>query len=524
MSRVPLVVLTWSVASVKSGSKVSHVSSSGRKLRTPGQQQDKPPAVSQAMCCTWTCPVCNEVLYAGSAGHLNGLRKHHGSSLHPDVPAKVLHQKYKLQVAVATEAIPSERMAWKCPLCPMGLPHLDSRRARHLAVAAHKRQHHPEVATKTWQAKMCKSRVTGTKNTSVSQCQKKKFDAFRHQKFKSHLIIEVKVDDLPKAASFRNRLQYWCTHCLAKVGRYGGSSGKSPNKGLSCSQMRKLPRQQARLRRQWFALQHRVPTNGEPLWPQLSQWVRDLVEDGDVEPNPGSSSSASSRRMPAKQLNRCNINVNGPPAICSVLRNLPESDVILCQETAFPSVKAWTLVRPWEWQHPTLGAVQLHHVPADPPALERVQRVLRESMRIYYFQQFLQWGRREAEECSQNGVTYLEARCTKAPKMCNSQKRFTVLAGGMISPAAISIMRGLDAPSMCPWCGEQQVPTLEHVAWQCTGPDEVRIQHHVQNIRISCPMQKRLGWPTLMAHDEQVLDWLCYVRKRFLDHRFRASP
>ena len=126
----------------------------------------------------------------------------------------------------------------------------------------------------------------------------------------------------------------------------------------------------------------------------------------------------------------------------------------------------WTLVRPWEWQHPTLGAVQLHHVPADPPALERVQRVLRESMRIYYFQQFLQWGRREAEECSQNGVTYLEARCTKAPKMCNSQKRFTVLAGGTISPAAISIMRGLDAPSVCPWCGEQQVPTLEHDAWQ----------------------------------------------------------
>ena len=67
-----------------------------------------------------------------------------------------------------------------------------------------------------------------------------------------------------------------------------------------------------------------------------------LVEDGDVEPNPGSSSSASSRRMPAKQLNRCNINVNGPPGIgmWAVLRNLPESDVILCQETAFPSVKA----------------------------------------------------------------------------------------------------------------------------------------------------------------------------------------
>lgn len=104
--------------------------------------------------------------------------------------------------------------------------------------------------------------------------------------------------------------------------------------------MRKLPRQQARLRRQWFALQHRVPTNGEPLWPQLSQWVRDLVEDGDVEPNPGSSSSASSRRMPAKQLNMCNINVNGPPSMWAVLRNLPESDVILCQETAFPSVKA----------------------------------------------------------------------------------------------------------------------------------------------------------------------------------------
>eukprot|EP00435_Cladocopium_sp_Y103_P037560 s422_g10.t1 len=59
--------------------------------------------------------------------------------------------------------------------------------------------------------------------------------------------------------------------------------------------------------------------------------VRDLVQDGDVEPNPG----------PSVEDTVFGINVNGPAGMWSILRTLKsEADVILCQETVFPSVPA----------------------------------------------------------------------------------------------------------------------------------------------------------------------------------------
>ena len=179
----------------------------------------------------------------------------------------------------------------------------------------------------------------------------------------------------------------------------------------------------------------------------------------------------------------------------------------------------WTWVRKWELEHPLLDPLKLHHVPADKQAFDKVQHTLRESMRIHYFQKFLASGRRDAEECRPH-VSYLEARCAKARKLCTSRKRFTVMTAGSISPAAYSIMRGDQFPTSCPWCGDLQAPPLEHVAWQCEGLTEVRRQHRVHDIRVSCPMQKRLGWPSLMACDEDIFDWLCYVRTQFLIERY----
>lgn len=144
---------------------------------------------------------------------------------------------------------------------------------------------------------------------------------------------------MPKAGQFRHKVQFWCTQCLAKVGGYGGSGGKSNNKNLTCSQLRALPQQQARLRRQWSALKHKTPANGEPLWQQLSQWVRDLVQDGDVEPNPGPG--GSSRKYPSRQVRVCNLNASGPAGMWSLLRQMASDvDVFLCQETAFTSASA----------------------------------------------------------------------------------------------------------------------------------------------------------------------------------------
>lgn len=117
----------------------------------------------------------------------------------------------------------------------------------------------------------------------------------------------------------------------------------------------------------------------------------------------------------------------------------------------------------------------------------------------------------------------LEIERTITGELSNCQNLATGMAGASISPAAFSAMRGEPVPSSCPWCGEQQVPTAEHVASRCNGLNEIRRQHRVHNFRIACVMQRRLGWPTLVAHDELVLDWPGYVRKQFLDGRYRSN-
>ena len=118
------------------------------------------------------------------------------------------------------------------------------------------------------------------------------------------------------------------------------------------------------------------------------------------------------------------------------------------------------------------------------------------------------------------GVTYQAARCAKARKLCTSKNKFAVMSGGSISPAAYSVMKGEPLPNTCPWCQGSHVPTAEHVAWNCTGLNAIRQQHRVADLELRCPLQKRLGWPSLMPYDELVLDWLCLVRLRFLDERY----
>lgn len=54
------------------------------------------------------------------------------------------------------------------------------------------------------------------------------------------VLYGVAVNDLPKTKQFPHKVQFWCAQCLAKVGGYGGSGGKSNNKNLTCRQLRAL--------------------------------------------------------------------------------------------------------------------------------------------------------------------------------------------------------------------------------------------------------------------------------------------
>ena len=197
---------------------------------------------NQAMCCTWTCPLCQEVLYAGFSGAPEKF-KGAGDRLLPTVPKTVSHQRFNIHVA--TDAIPSDQMAWKCP-----------RACRSLKVA--------ERANLSLQ------------NTSACITQRLPWRPGR-PKCANPGCSGSKIPPFPNALKVTSRSPLLFGHAAVLVrwasgqlGGYGGSVGKSTNKGLGCSQVRTLPKQQARLHRQWLALQHRIPMNGEVLWPQLS--------------------------------------------------------------------------------------------------------------------------------------------------------------------------------------------------------------------------------------------------------------
>ena len=91
---------------------------------------------------------------------------------------------------------------------------------------------------------------------------------------------------------------------------------------------------------------------------------------------------------------------------------------------------------------------------------------LRESFRRFHFTKFLNFRRREAEFCAEQGITY-ERVCAKARKLCTTRQRFHILAGATVrsvSTACFSRMLETDMP-VCPFCDSGAVPTVLHVAW-----------------------------------------------------------
>ena len=112
---------------------------------------------------------------------------------------------------------------------------------------------------------------------------------------------------------------------LAKVAGYGGNSPAQLDR-LTCDQVKALPGAKRRINRAWPALRFKNTNDGAPLQVnQLSQWVRDLLQDGDVEPNPGPT------------IKMATINLQTAGNTWTLLLNLAGKnlDVVLLQETHF---------------------------------------------------------------------------------------------------------------------------------------------------------------------------------------------
>lgn len=77
---------------------------------------------------------------------------------------------------------------------------------------------------------------------------------------------------------------------MSKLGGYGGGSRVRREK-LTCKQAKKLFQSDVRVRAAWKKLKRKTTIDGQPVALQISEWVRNLVEAGDIEPNPGPSRS-----------------------------------------------------------------------------------------------------------------------------------------------------------------------------------------------------------------------------------------
>ena len=141
---------------------------------------------------------------------------------------------------------------------------------------------------KTWVALICRERFKGKRQSeNVAVAAKQRGVKHRKKRFKTHKIVEVPVVN-EKSKHFRLASQFWCVSCLTKIAGYGGGS-RARLEGLTCFQSKRPPQAKARINRAWATIKKYEDVNGDPLYAQLSQWVRNLLEDGDIESNPGPS-------------------------------------------------------------------------------------------------------------------------------------------------------------------------------------------------------------------------------------------
>ncbi|CAL1166310.1 unnamed protein product [Cladocopium goreaui] len=165
----------------------------------------------------------------------------------------------------------------------------------------------------------------------------------------------------------------------------------------------------------------------------------------------------------------------------------------------------WHEEAAWTWIHPDIQFRLDWTQPIDENTKQREHHALREAWRRQQFQQFLSSGRRDATAVQ--GSVYQEARAklTRQTYQSSNTHSRACLIGAVVSDARLDRIRDHNtAPAPCKWCASGNVPTWDHLAWDCpafaatrTSPPHDLLQRVLDMAgcaRGSFFVQKLRGW------------------------------
>lgn len=276
----------------------------------------------------WTCPYCQLVLRKDDArASLASRRLDHLNKAHAKDRSKLNDRMREYTpVVVAVTSLPQDQRAWECPFCEASLPQL-GKWDHDKAVTHHYKTKHPKrdtsrVAVCKARAKLLKTRKKKAQRLELAQkvrCRNVDRAAkSRNYSIGGHELVELKVDSQKwpvlrskKPACFATFLT--CTRCRG-TRRSGHWNFNCPGSrpcplAAQCALWRRLSEdQRLALASAWnVSLAQAVEWFGPSLASKKCRttgvkslkpsdhsieksWQRDLVEDGDVESQPGPGS------------------------------------------------------------------------------------------------------------------------------------------------------------------------------------------------------------------------------------------
>ena len=176
----------------------------------------------------------------------------------------------------------------------------------------------------------------------------------------------------------------------------------------------------------------------------------------------------------------------------------------------------WQAQGSWQWAHVVQGVINWTG-PNRTPA-KRQDHLIRESWRQIQFESFRNCERRDAAQARALGVLRYDERRCKLARMAASQHGLhaaAVLAGGGVSDAVFSVMKGESVEMQCGWCQQASAATWHHLCWECGAFARGRPPEP------SDFMQSRMAWPMGRdaEYDKQVIQHMMSVRSQTAEAR-----
>ena len=180
----------------------------------------------------------------------------------------------------------------------------------------------------------------------------------------------------------------------------------------------------------------------------------------------------------------------------------------------------WQAQDTWQWAHASLGVIKWTGPNGTPAKLQ--DHLIRESWRRIQFESFRNCERRDATQARALGVLQYDERRCKLARVAATQHGLhaaAVLAGGGVSDAVFSVMKGENVDMQCGWCQQPKAATWHHLCWECGAFARGRPPEPADF------MQARMAWPMGRdaEYDRQVLLHMLSVRSRTAEARHSSD-